>query len=198
MNGERGGRVLRTAELTLCCLSVARADGAVESGVAPARREVGKSLMAAFALVALGLVAATTIIVNYQSAVTLEEVIVRGADVHSQEPFGGPWNAQVVAPVYGEGKLDSLGLNLDHWAWDMHPPRNGAFNPVEAAAPLQSLAGRPLVIREYEQPKARLYRHGYSDAYKSRAREVSVSDIIHNPDLVFQQKDTPEAQDNIY
>ena len=84
MNGERGGRVLRTAELTLCCLSVARADGAVESGVAPARREVGKSLMAAFALVALGLVAATTIIVNYQSAVTLEEVIVRGADVLAQ------------------------------------------------------------------------------------------------------------------
>jgi len=29
---------------------------------------------------------------------------------------GGPWNADVVAPVYGEGKLDSMGINLDHWA----------------------------------------------------------------------------------
>lgn len=48
--------------------------------------------------------------------------------------------------MYGEGKLDSMGLNLDHWAWDVHPPRNGAFNPVEQVAPTQSLAGRSVSI----------------------------------------------------
>lgn len=154
--------------------------------------------MAAFALMALGLVAAATIIVNHQSTVALEEVIFRGTDVHGQEPAGGPWDAEYAPPVYGEGKLDSMGLNLDHWAWDVHPPRNGAFNPVQAAAPIQSLAFRPLLIRDYEKPMARLYRHGYSDAYDSGVRKVTVSEIIHNPDLVFQQNDTPEAQDNVY
>ena len=66
------------------------ADGAVESGVAPARREVGKSLIAAFGLVALGLVAASAIIVNHHSALALEEVIVRGTTVHGQEPVRPP------------------------------------------------------------------------------------------------------------
>ena len=46
----------------------------------------------------------------------LEEIIVRGTTVHGQEPVGGPWNADVVEPVAGEGKLDQMGINLDHWA----------------------------------------------------------------------------------
>jgi len=173
--------------------------GSVESGVAPARREHdGKRLIAAFGLVALGLAAAVAIIVNHQSAVSLEEVIVRGVDAHSQHPIGGPWNADVVAPVYGEGKLDSMGINLDHWAWDVHPPRNGAFNPVEEVAPIQSLANRPLIIKEYDTPQKKLYRHGFSDADGGGVREVTISDLIHNPNLVFEQQDSTEAADNVF
>ena len=62
----------------------------MESGVAPVRREHdGKRLVAAFGLVVLGLAAAVAIIVNHQSAVSLEEVIVHGLDAHSQHPIGG-------------------------------------------------------------------------------------------------------------
>ena len=91
--------------------------GSVESGVGSRVREHdGKKLMAAAMVVALGLAAAVVIIVNHQHAVSLEEIIVHPLDVAGQEPVGGPWNADVVAPVYGEGKLDQMGLNLDHWA----------------------------------------------------------------------------------
>jgi hypothetical protein len=178
------------------CLSVdlsfrffvwAYADGSTESGLAaPVRERPSRQIGYAFGLVSLGLAAAVAIIVNHQSAVSLEEVIVRGLDAHAapNHPIGGPWNAEVVEPAYGAGKLDAMGLNLDHWAWDVHPPRNGAFNPVEASAPMQSLAGRPLIIKEFDTKGKQLYRHGYSDAYDDRSNEVSIKDIIHDPQIV--------------
>ena len=182
--------------LSVCCLSVdlsfrffvwAYADGSVESGLAaPVRERPSRQIGYALGLVSLGLAAAVAIIVNHHSAVSLEEVIVRGLDAHAapNHPIGGPWNAEVVEPAYGAGKLDAMGLNLDHWAWDVHPPRNGAFNPVEASAPMQSLAGRPLIIKEFDTKGKQLYRHGYSDAYDDRSNEVSIKDIIHDPQIV--------------
>ena len=47
---------------------------------------------------------------------TPTQVFHRGLDVHGSEPYGGPWDAQPVEPMYSDNKLDAMGVNLDHWA----------------------------------------------------------------------------------
>ena len=156
---------------------------------------------AAVGLVLVGLCAAAALLAARSTvgAATLEEVEVIHSplQVQGQEPVGGPWNADVVEPAYGSGKLDAMGVNLDHWAWDVHPPRNGAFNPrgdgdtVEEAAPLQLLRQGNLVIRDFETPRARLYRHAASD-HNSGDNVVSVRDIVADPNILFGDDEAQE------
>ena len=39
---------------------------------------------------------------------------------------------------------------------------------------------------------------GYSDKANQGVKEVTVGDVINHPGLMFDQKDTPEAQDNLF
>jgi len=39
---------------------------------------------------------------------------------------------------------------------------------------------------------------GYSDAAHQRVKEVTVGDVIKQPELIFGQKNTPEEQDNLF
>lgn len=156
---------------SLFCASVlliaADADGSVERGNVPAAGSARRSKLAgAVALSLLALAAVALVVSQTQGRVVLQSEEQTESDTDKV-------------------KLDKLGLNLDHWPWDRKPPVNHA-----AKSRMQSLVNRKnVLVKEWETPQHKLYRHGYDDKYNDQPQVVSIGDIIKNPTLYVDTSD---------